>query len=89
MIKLQIYMYNAKKSTLSQSMPAEQKAPGIIYRGPINESFETGTKPVDIFTPIGRGQIELIIGDRFTGKTTIAVDSIQQSGLQIRGFKNQ
>lgn len=52
------------------------KAPGIIYRAPVNEPMITGVKAVDALIPIGRGQRELIIGDRQTGKTTIAVDSI-------------
>ncbi len=54
----------------------EIKAPGIIYRQPVNEPLQTGIKAIDAMTPIGRGQRELIIGDRKTGKTAIAVDTI-------------
>ncbi len=57
-------------------MPLERKAPGVIYRQPVNEPLQTGLKPVDAMIPIGRGQRELIIGDRQTGKTAIAIDTI-------------
>jgi F-type H+-transporting ATPase subunit alpha len=57
-------------------MPLERKAPGVIYRQPVNEPLQTGLKPIDAMIPIGRGQRELIIGDRQTGKTAIAVDTI-------------
>jgi F-type H+/Na+-transporting ATPase subunit alpha len=57
-------------------MPLERKAPGVIYRQPVNEPLQTGIKAVDAMIPIGRGQRELIIGDRQTGKTAIAVDTI-------------
>ncbi len=57
-------------------MPLERKAPGVIYRQPVKEPLQTGLKPIDAMTPIGRGQRELIIGDRQTGKTAIAVDTI-------------
>ena len=57
-------------------MPLDRKAPGVIYRQPVNEPLQTGIKAVDAMIPIGRGQRELIIGDRQTGKTTIAVDTI-------------
>ena len=57
-------------------MPFERKAPGVIYRQPVNEPLQTGLKSIDSMIPIGRGQRELIIGDRQTGKTTIAVDTI-------------
>jgi len=57
-------------------MPIERKAPGVIYRQPVNEPLQTGLKPVDAMIPIGRGQRELIIGDRQTGKTAIAIDTI-------------
>lgn len=57
-------------------MPMERKAPGVIYRQPVNEPLQTGIKAIDSMIPIGRGQRELIIGDRQTGKTTIAVDTI-------------
>jgi F-type H+-transporting ATPase subunit alpha len=57
-------------------MPMERKAPGVIYRQPVNQPLQTGIKPIDSMIPIGRGQRELIIGDRQTGKTSIAVDTI-------------
>lgn len=57
-------------------MPFERKAPGVIFRQPVNEPLQTGLKAIDSMIPIGRGQRELIIGDRHTGKTTIAVDTI-------------
>jgi len=56
--------------------PIEVKAPGIVYRQPVNEPLQTGIKAIDAMTPIGRGQRELIIGDRQTGKTAIAIDTI-------------
>jgi F-type H+-transporting ATPase subunit alpha len=57
-------------------MPLERKAPGVIFRQPVNEPLQTGIKSIDAMIPIGRGQRELIIGDRQTGKTTIAIDTI-------------
>ncbi len=57
-------------------MPLERKAPGVIYRQPVNEPIQTGLKSIDAMIPIGRGQRELIIGDRQTGKTAIAIDTI-------------
>ena len=57
-------------------MPLERKAPGVIFRQPVNEPLQTGIKAVDSMIPIGRGQRELIIGDRQTGKTTVAIDTI-------------
>lgn len=57
-------------------MPLERKAPGVIYRQPVNEPLQTGLKAVDAMIPIGRGQRELIIGDRQTGKTAVAIDTI-------------
>ncbi|PIE47492.1 MAG: F0F1 ATP synthase subunit alpha [Flavobacteriales bacterium] len=57
-------------------MPIERKAPGVIFRQPVNEPLQTGVKAVDAMIPIGRGQRELIIGDRQTGKSTVAVDTI-------------
>lgn len=57
-------------------MPLERKAPGVIFRQPVNEPLQTGIKAIDAMIPIGRGQRELIIGDRQTGKTAIAVDTI-------------
>ena len=57
-------------------MPIERKAPGVIYRQPVSEPLQTGIKAIDAMIPIGRGQRELIIGDRQTGKTTVAIDTI-------------
>ena len=57
-------------------MPLERKAPGVIYRQPVTEPLQTGIKAIDAMIPIGRGQRELIIGDRQTGKTTVALDTI-------------
>ncbi len=57
-------------------LPLERKAPGVIFRQPVNEPLQTGIKAIDAMIPIGRGQRELIIGDRQTGKTAIAVDTI-------------
>ena len=58
------------------NMPLERKAPGVIYRQPVNEPLQTGIVAIDSMIPIGRGQRELIIGDRQTGKTTVAIDTI-------------
>ncbi len=58
------------------AMPIERKAPGVIYRQPVDEPLQTGIKAVDAMIPIGRGQRELIIGDRQTGKTAVAIDTI-------------
>jgi F-type H+-transporting ATPase subunit alpha len=60
----------------STTMRVERKAPGIVYRMPVKEPLQTGLKAIDSMTPIGRGQRELIIGDRSTGKTAVAVDAI-------------
>jgi len=57
-------------------MPLERKAPGVIFRQPVSEPLQTGIKAIDSMIPIGRGQRELIIGDRQTGKTVIAIDTI-------------
>lgn len=57
-------------------MPLERKAPGVIYREPVTEPLQTGIKAIDAMIPIGRGQRELIIGDRQTGKSTVAIDTI-------------
>ena len=57
-------------------LPLERKAPGVIYRQPVNQPVQTGLKAIDAMIPIGRGQRELIIGDRQTGKTAIAIDTI-------------
>lgn len=62
--------------TESFEMPLDRKAPGVIYRQPVKEPLQTGLKGVDSMIPIGRGQRELIIGDRQTGKTAIALDTI-------------
>ena len=66
-------------------MPLERKAPGVIFRQPVNEPLQTGLKAIDAMIPIGRGQRELIIGDRQTGKTAIAIDTIIN---QKENFKN-
>ncbi len=58
------------------NLPLERKAPGVIYREPVSEPVQTGLKAIDTLIPIGRGQRELIIGDRQTGKTAIAIDTI-------------
>lgn len=60
----------------TQSLPIERKAPGVIFRQPVKEPLQTGLKMIDALIPIGRGQRELIIGDRQTGKTAIALDTI-------------
>ncbi|MGA1029365.1 MAG: F0F1 ATP synthase subunit alpha [Flavobacteriaceae bacterium] len=57
-------------------MPLERKAPGVVFRQPVNEPLQTGIKSVDAMIPIGRGQRELVIGDRQTGKTTVCIDTI-------------
>ncbi|MBT8256894.1 MAG: F0F1 ATP synthase subunit alpha [Bacteroidia bacterium] len=57
-------------------MPLERKAPGVIFRQPVNEPLQTGVKAIDSMIPIGRGQRELVIGDRQTGKTTVCIDTI-------------
>jgi F-type H+-transporting ATPase subunit alpha len=66
-------------------MPLERKAPGVIFRQPVNQPLQTGLKAIDAMIPIGRGQRELIIGDRQTGKTAIAIDAIIN---QKENFKN-
>ncbi len=66
-------------------MPMERKAPGVVYRQPVNTPLQTGLKAVDAMIPIGRGQRELIIGDRQTGKTSIAIDTILN---QRKNFEN-
>ena len=67
-------------------MPLERKAPGVIYREPVSEPLQTGIKAIDAMIPIGRGQRELIIGDRQTGKTAIAIDTIiNQKEFHERG----
>ena len=57
-------------------MPLERKAPGVIFRQPVNEPLQTGIKSIDAMIPVGRGQRELVIGDRQTGKTTVCIDTI-------------
>ena len=68
-------------------MPLERKAPGVIFRQPVTEPLQTGLKAIDAMIPIGRGQRELIIGDRQTGKTAIAIDTIinQRSAYEAGG----
>ena len=66
-------------------MPIERKAPGVIFRQPVKEPLQTGIKAIDAMIPIGRGQRELIIGDRQTGKTAIALDAIiNQKGKNVK-----
>ena len=65
-------------------MPLERKAPGVIFRQPVNQPLQTGLKSVDAMIPIGRGQRELIIGDRQTGKTAIAIDTILNQKSELR-----
>ena len=68
-------------------LEVEQKAPGIVVREPVSEPLQTGIKAIDALIPIGRGQRELIIGDRQTGKTTIAIDTIlNQQGKDVKCF---
>jgi F-type H+-transporting ATPase subunit alpha len=57
-------------------MPIERKAPGVIFRQPVNEPLQTGIKSIDAMIPVGRGQRELVIGDKQTGKTTVCIDTI-------------
>src|SRR5690606_13146920 len=57
-------------------MPLERKAPGVIFRQPVTEPLQTGVKAIDAMIPVGRGQRELVIGDRQTGKTTVCIDTI-------------
>ncbi len=57
-------------------MPLERKAPGVVYREPVTEPMQTGIKAIDAMIPVGRGQRELVIGDRQTGKSTVAIDTI-------------
>src|SRR5690606_32312692 len=57
-------------------LPLERKAPGVIFREPVTEPLQTGVKAVDAMIPVGRGQRELVIGDRQTGKTTVCIDTI-------------
>ena len=64
-------------------MPLERKAPGVIFRQPVTEPLQTGIKSIDAMIPIGRGQRELIIGDRQTGKTAIAIDTIINQRVAI------
>ena len=62
-------------------MPLERKAPGVVFRQPVNEPLQTGIKSIDAMIPVGRGQRELIIGDRQTGKTTVCIDTILNLSL--------
>ena len=67
---------NETKIRSDKNYPVEKIAPGVVYRTPVNRPLQTGIKAIDALVPIGRGQRELIIGDRGTGKTTIAIDTI-------------
>ena len=73
---LGVSLEEASKIKLQKRYPIEKIAPGVIYRKPVNVPLQTGIKAIDALVPIGRGQRELIIGDRSTGKTTIAIDTI-------------
>jgi F-type H+-transporting ATPase subunit alpha len=66
-------------------MPLERKAPGVIYRQPVKEPLQTGIKAIDAMIPIGRGQRELIIGDRQTGKTAIVIDTFINQAAAHKG----
>ena len=67
-----------------KTLPIERLAPGVVDRHPVTEPLQTGLKPIDAMIPIGRGQRELIIGDRQTGKTAVAIDTIiNQKGLDV------
>jgi F-type H+-transporting ATPase subunit alpha len=67
-------------------MPIERKAPGVLFRQPVNEPLQTGIKAIDAMIPVGRGQRELVIGDRQTGKTTVCIDTIiNQKEFHDRG----
>src|SRR5437016_3287705 len=71
----------------SETRPVEFKAPGVIERQPVKEPLQTGIKAIDALIPIGRGQRELIIGDRQTGKTALAIDTIiNQRGQDVMCF---
>jgi len=73
-------------SGVTYELPLERKAPGVIFRQPVKEPLQTGLKAIDAMIPIGRGQRELIIGDRQTGKTAIAIDTIiNQKGFFEKG----
>ena len=65
-------------------MPLERKAPGVIFREPVTEPLQTGIKSIDAMIPVGRGQRELVIGDRQTGKTTVCIDTILKSKRILR-----
>ena len=67
-------------------MPLERKAPGVIFRQPVNEPLQTGVKAIDAMIPVGRGQRELVIGDRQTGKTTVCIDTILNQFSPIVGW---
>src|ERR671927_264275 len=70
--------------TTRQFAPIERLAPGVVDRQPVKEPLQTGLKAIDAMVPIGRGQRELIIGDRQTGKTAVAVDAIiNQKGKDV------
>ena len=74
----------ARRSTTTEFRPLEFKAPGVVDRQPVKEPLQTGIKAIDGMIPIGRGQRELIIGDRSTGKTAVAVDTIiNQKGTGV------
>ena len=67
-------------------MPLERKAPGVVFREPVTEPLQTGIKSIDAMIPVGRGQRELVIDDRQTGKTTACIDTIlNQKNFTMQG----
>ena len=75
--------------TVDQEMPVEVKAPGIIKRKSVNEPLQTGVKAIDSMIPVGRGQRELIIGDRQTGKTTVAINTILMQSVDNANLQKE
>lgn len=82
-IRLVVQLTVLEKSTLIKLRPVEAPAPGVMQRKSVSEPLQTGLKAIDALVPIGRGQRELIIGDRQTGKTTIAIDTILNQKIKI------
>src|SRR5436190_510321 len=75
-LKARIESLDQGQAELTEARPVEFKAPGVVHRKGVHEPLQTGIKAIDSMIPIGRGQRELIIGDRQTGKTAIAIDTI-------------
>ena len=82
-IRLVVQLTVLEKSTQIKLRPVEAPAPGVMQRKSVSEPLQTGLKAIDALVPIGRGQRELIIGDRQTGKTTIAIDAILNQKIKI------